>query len=49
MHILFVEDNPDLVENLYDFFEARGHVVDAAYDGSSGLEFVRQNAYDVVV
>jgi len=49
MHILFVEDNPDLVENLYDFFEARGHVVDAAYDGGSGLEFIRQNSYDVVV
>jgi DNA-binding response OmpR family regulator len=49
MYILTIEDNPDLVENLYDFFEARGHVVDAAYDGNSGLKFVQQNAYDVVV
>lgn len=49
MYILAIEDNPDLVENLYDFFEARGHIVDAAYDGSSGLQFVQQNAYDVLV
>jgi DNA-binding response OmpR family regulator len=49
MYILAIEDNPDLVENLYDFFEVRGHTVDAAYDGSSGLMFVEQNSYDVVV
>lgn len=49
MHILFIEDNPDLVENLYDFFEARGHVVDAAYNGNSGLNLVQKNSYDVVV
>ncbi len=49
MYILAIEDNPDLVANLYDFFEARGHVVDAAYDGNSGLTFVEQNSYDVVV
>jgi DNA-binding response OmpR family regulator len=49
MYILAIEDNPDLVENLYDFFELRGHVVDAAYDGNSGLAFVEQNSYDVVV
>lgn len=49
MYILFVEDNPDLVENLYDFFEARGHVVDAAYNGNSGLELIQKNSYDVVI
>ena len=49
MYILVIEDNPDLVENLYDFFEARGHVIDAAYDGNSGLRFVQQNAYDVLI
>lgn len=49
MYILAIEDNPDLVENLYDFFEVRGHVVDAAYDGNSGLKFVAKNSYDVVI
>ncbi|HEC16722.1 MAG TPA: response regulator transcription factor [Sedimenticola sp.] len=49
MHILVIEDNPDLVANLYDFFEARGHVVDAAYNGTSGLDFAGRNAYDAIV
>jgi DNA-binding response OmpR family regulator len=49
MYILAIEDNPDLIENLYDFFELRGHIIDAAYNGNSGLAFVAQNAYDVIV
>ncbi len=49
MYILVIEDNPDIVENLYDYFESRGHAVDAAYDGISGLEFVVKNIYDVVI
>ncbi|HHL18703.1 MAG TPA: response regulator transcription factor [Thiothrix sp.] len=49
MYILAIEDNPDLVENLYDFFEVRGHIIDAAYDGKSGLQFAQQNTYDVIV
>jgi DNA-binding response OmpR family regulator len=49
MYILIIEDNPDLVENLYDFFEARKHVLDAAYDGSKGLQFVQNNLYDIII
>ena len=49
MYILVIEDNPDLVANLYDFLEARGHVVDVAYDGHSGLEFATRNRYDLLV
>lgn len=49
MHLLVVEDNPDLVANLYDFFEARGHTVDAARDGLSGLKFAAENPYDAIV
>jgi DNA-binding response OmpR family regulator len=49
MHLLIVEDNPDLLENLSDFFEARGHVVDLAYNGLTGLRFARENRYDVIV
>lgn len=49
MYLLVIEDNPDLVENIYDFFEARGHIVDAAYDGSSAINFVQQNPYDVLI
>ena len=49
MYILVIEDNPDLVANLYDFLEPRGYVVDAAYDARSGLSFARNNDYDVVI
>jgi DNA-binding response OmpR family regulator len=49
MHLLVIEDNPDLVANLYDFFEGRGHTVDAAYDAFSGLKFATENRYDAVI
>lgn len=49
MHILIVEDNPDLVANLADFFETRGHTLDIAYNGYSGLGFALDNHYDVLV
>jgi len=49
MYILVIEDNPDIIENLYAYFEPRGHKVDAAYDGFSGLEFSSKNSYDVII
>ncbi len=49
MYILVIEDNPDLVANLYDFLELRGYVVDAAYDARSGLRFARDNDYDAII
>jgi DNA-binding response OmpR family regulator len=49
MHLLIIEDNPDLLGNLSDFFEARGHTVDLAYNGLTGLRFTRENRYDVIV
>lgn len=49
MHLLLIEDNPDLVENLSDFFESRGHTVDVAYNGPTGLRFAQQQRYDVIV
>jgi len=49
MYILVIEDNPDLVENLSEFFEDGGHIVDIAYNGLTGLNFALNNAYDVIV
>lgn len=49
MYLLIVEDNPDLLENLVEFFESEGHVVDIAYNGLSGLQHALDNAYDVIV
>lgn len=49
MRLLIVEDNPSLVANLFDYFEVRGHVLDAAPDGPTGLHLAGTQHYDAVV
>ncbi len=49
MHLLVIEDNPDLVANLYDYFEALGDEVDAAYNARAGLDLALTNPYDAIV
>ncbi len=49
MRLLVVEDNRSLVANLFDYFESRGHVLDAAPDGRTGLHLAATQAYDAVV
>jgi len=49
MRLLVIEDNRNLVANLFDFFEARGHVLDAAPDGVTGLHLASTQAYDAVI
>lgn len=49
MRILIIEDNQDIVANLYGYFEPRGHHVDSALNGYAGLALARANSYDVIV
>ena len=49
MRLLVVEDNRNLVANLFDYFEARGHTLDAAPDGVTGLHLATTQQYDAVV
>lgn len=49
MHILLVEDNRDLAQNIFDYFEAKGYALDLAEDGISGLHLAATNSYDVIV
>ena len=49
MKILLVEDNRDLATNMFDYFETRGHSMDFAGDGISGLHFASTNQYDAIV
>jgi DNA-binding response OmpR family regulator len=49
MRILIIEDNQDIVANLYGFFEPRGHALDSALNGYAGLALARENAYDVII
>jgi DNA-binding response OmpR family regulator len=49
MHILLVEDSQDLAANVGEFLESRGHVVDYAADGLTGLHLAAINRYDALV
>ncbi len=49
LHILVIEDNPDLAANVCDFLEAKGHIVDAAGDGITGLHLAVTKNYDAIV
>lgn len=49
LHILVIEDNPDLAANVCDFLEAKGHVADAAGDGVTGLHLAITKNYDAIV
>lgn len=49
MRILLIEDNQDLVANMFDYLEAKQHVVDNASDGITGLHLALVNTYDVII
>ncbi len=49
MHILIIEDDPAIATNLYDFLEARGHSVDAAADGITGLHLAITQHFDGIL
>ncbi len=49
LHILVIEDNPDLAANVCDFLEAKGHVVDVAGDGITGLHLAVTGDFDAIV
>ncbi len=49
MRVLIIEDNRDLAANMFDFLEEKGHVVDAAGDGITGLHLALVNQYDAIV
>jgi len=49
MRILVIEDNKDIAANLGDFLEDRGHTVDFAADGVTGLHLAVVHAFDAIV
>ncbi|WCE05602.1 response regulator transcription factor [Pseudoxanthomonas sp. JBR18] len=49
MRLLVIEDNRNLVANLFDYFEPRGHALDAAPDGVTGLHLATTQTFDAVV
>lgn len=49
MRILIIEDDATIAANLYDYFEAHGHSIDAAGDGVTGLHLAVSQTFDVIV
>ena len=49
MRVLIIEDDPAIAANLYDFLESKGHVVDAASDGVTGLHLAITGGFDAIV
>ncbi|MCG8563884.1 MAG: response regulator transcription factor [Desulfobacterales bacterium] len=49
IRLLIVEDNIAIVENITDFFEPKGFILDFAQDGIGGLHLALTQTYDVIV
>lgn len=49
MKLLIIEDNQNLVANLFDYFERKGHVLDAAPDGLVGRWLATTQQYDGII
>lgn len=49
LKLLVIEDDPDLAANLVDHFTQRGHFVDSAADGKTGLHLAASENFDAIV
>lgn len=49
MRILIIEDHRDIADNIADYLEPKGHALDFAGDGVTGLHLAVTNEYDVIV
>ena len=47
--VLVIEDNKDIAEMLYDFFERRDYEMDYASDGLMGFNLASSNEYDIIL
>ena len=48
-HVLVVEDDATIAQNVVEYLEARGHLVDVAYDGRAALVQLGRHSFDVLV
>lgn len=49
MRVLIIEDNADIVANLYAYLEPKGYVLDCAANGYGGFALIAQHDYDAVI
>lgn len=48
MRILIIEDNPDIIANLYGFLEPLGYTLDSARNGHTGLALAVAQDFDAI-
>lgn len=49
IRVLIVEDNQDILANLYAFLEPLGYALDCACNGLTGLNMIHEGCFDVVI
>ncbi|WP_414830536.1 response regulator transcription factor [Alteromonas sp. H39] len=49
MHILLVEDDPQVLETVCDYLSLKGHEVDCAYNGRSAITLLEQARFDLII
>jgi len=49
MRVLIIEDNPDILANLYGFLEPLGYTLDSARNGFAGLARAAEGRFDAIV
>lgn len=49
LRLLVIEDNLDIAENIGDYLQAQGAIMDFAMDGIGGLHLALTNTYDVII
>jgi DNA-binding response OmpR family regulator len=47
--VLIIEDNPDILANLYGYLEPLGYRLDSARDGYAGLALAADHGHDAIV
>lgn len=49
MRILIIEDQPEILQNIADYLELQGYLVDCAYDGLGGLHLAITQPFDLII
>lgn len=49
MRILVIEDQPEILQNIADYLELKGFLVDCAYDGLGGLHLAVTQPCDLII
>ena len=49
MHVLIIEDNPDIIANLYGYLEPLGYTLDVARNGNAGVTCATGALHDAIV